>query len=107
MSKHVIREDELGLYVRAGGYVSRPATASTVSRHKVGDKVNAYHSGGPVVSVGDERWWIVSDEDDPAGKKYLFDRGLTGCLNCGYLRASHPPTFKGWRERGCDSPVYP
>lgn len=111
MTKHLIREDELGLYVQGGGYVSRPETEtlghpSTVSRHKAGDKVNFSHSGGPATSVGGEMWWIVS-ETDPRLREYNVKQGLTKCQNCGKLRAHHKPAFKHWIEDGCDNPVYP
>ena len=111
MTKHVIREDALGIYVQGGGYVSRPAPngighKGKPTAYKAGDEVSFSHSGGPATRVGGELWWIV-DESDPARRAYDLKMGWAKCLNCGVERGAHAPTFKDWDERGCANPEYP
>lgn len=46
----LIRKDEEGLFVIAGGWISRP---TGTSRFKAGDKTEAKHFGGsPIVGIG-------------------------------------------------------
>lgn len=63
----IIREDELGLYAKVGGYLVRPETSYTIklvdgiaktvpvyySSFKKGDKVTSYHfRGSTLVGMG-------------------------------------------------------
>lgn len=57
----LIRTDEFGTYVIAGGYVFRPQPDSTIV---AGDHVKARHIGGTqYAKVGDEVWESHSDWD--------------------------------------------
>lgn len=68
----LIRKDDHGLYVKAGGYIARPVDVPWMSgyrhikgmigdpsktKHKEGDKVKARHMNStPLTRVGDEIW---------------------------------------------------
>lgn len=54
MSKRKVREDFLGVWVSAGGYVTRPMVDT---KYKKGESVKASHMGGSTMAkVGDEIW---------------------------------------------------
>ena len=73
MAHALIRTDDHGTYVRAGGYIFRPPETS---HHVAESKINAYHrSGTTTASVGGELWDSYSG--DPQYIAYVYPDGMS------------------------------
>ena len=116
----VIQQDEVGIWVEAGGYIARPILPTKL---KVGDRINqTYHFGGSVIAgVGKiqgrgkyfEYWMTCGDfmdDKDPVIRRMNWEWYLANCGLNVVIRNGLPlntKAIKAIRDMQAKMPINP